>query len=150
MNAKNIFYNKSIQKSNPDILIKKNKLNNDRKDTIFKKNNVVYNSITNSIPGNINSHNDLLLDKDKPIENINNIISKKMMERQEEDKYKPLKQKIIVDTAAKDGDEFNTYNDQKQIYNNFSTIQIKQMNENKNKHQTILKDLKDLGIINNN
>lgn len=150
MNAKNIFYSKSIQKSNPDILIKKNKLNNDRKEVIFKKNNVVYNSITNSVPSNINNHTDLLLEKDKPIENMNDIISKKMMERQEEDKYKPPKQKIIVDNTAKEGEEFNTHNEQKQIYNNFSSMQIKQMNENKIKHQTILKDLKDLGILNNN
>lgn len=145
---KNIFYSKAKEKNNPDILLKKNKLNNDRKEIIFKKNNIVYNSITNSIPSNITNQNDLLLNIDKPIENINDIISKKIKERQSEDSVKPAKQKIIVDTNS--NEQTNTYIEQKQIYNNFSNVQNKEINDNKNKHHNILKDLKDLGIINNN
>ena len=54
--SNNVFLQKSKEKYNPDVNQKKSTLEKTRKENVFKKNTVVYNSITNQIPENIKSH----------------------------------------------------------------------------------------------
>jgi hypothetical protein len=81
---KNIFYQNSKDKYNPDIIIKKNNVENDRAKNIFKKNNITYNSITNHTPNIINTSKDLELQKDTPLINIDKLIALKQQERTEQ------------------------------------------------------------------
>ena len=55
----NVFLQKSKDKYNPDVTQKKSVLDKTRKENIFKKNTVVYNSITNQVPENVRSHKNL-------------------------------------------------------------------------------------------
>ena len=148
---KNVFLQKSKDKYNPDVNQKECTLKKTRKENVFKKNNVVYNSITNQVPENIRSHRDLELDKDIAISNLNQLIEKKNNERkalEEEFKQKNPKQKIIM--ADNTTTEKTTiFPEMKKIQNDYLIQHNKKVEINKNKYGDIMKNLKDLGIINN-
>jgi hypothetical protein len=147
---KNIFYQKCKEKYNPDVLVKKSTIEKTRSDVIFKKNDLVYNSITNNIPDNINSQKDLELKKDLPLTNIELILQQKNLERLEEDNNnsKNIKQKVIIND-----DETNNksviYNELKNEQIEYSKIRNNQIKNNKDRYDDIMVNLKNLGIINN-
>jgi hypothetical protein len=149
--SNNIFLQKSKDKYNPDVDKKKGILEKTRKENIFKKNTVIYNPITNQIPENIRSHRDLELDKDATINNIDQLISKKQQERnalEEEFKLKNPKQKIIM-TNNSTTDQPTTFTEMKKIQTDYQIHHNTKIETNKNKYDHIMKNLKDLGIINN-
>ena len=74
---KNVFFQKSKEKYNPDVLKKKELEDKNRNSTIFKKSNITYNSITNQNPENIKSQHDLELKKDTCKLNLEQIILQK-------------------------------------------------------------------------
>ena len=154
----NIFFKMNKNKFNPDINIKNETIINERNENIFKKSNTTYNSITNQIPEDIKSQKDLELDKDKPINNLQDIILNKAKERMEqEQQFKPIKQKILINTENNNTENNNTENNNVPL--NFNDLKIDQtifndnqqviINNNKNKYENILKNLKSLGILDN-
>jgi hypothetical protein len=146
---KNIFYKKSKDKFNPDVVVKKKNIEKERTGNIFKQNNVVYNSITNQAPSNIKKQSDLILTKDEPISNIDKLVTNKLNERlEQETQNKMIKQKVALDdiNAPHNAKE---YTDLKNMQINYSKTQTKEILVNKNKYENIMKNLKDLGIINN-
>ena len=147
----NVFLQKSKEKYNPDVNQKECTIKKTRKENVFKKNTVVYNSITNQVPENIKSSRDLELDKDIAITNINQLIEKKNNERkalEEEFKQKNPKQKMIM-TDNTTTEKISTFTEMKKIQADYSTQHNKKVEINKNKYGDIMKNLKDLGIINN-
>lgn len=149
--SNNVFLQKSKEKYNPDVNQKKSTLEKTRKENVFKKNTVVYNSITNQIPENIKSHKDLELEKDAAINNMDKLIKKKEEERlalEKEFKSKNPKQKIIMSNNSTT-DQPSTFTEMKKIQNDYAVDHNKKIETNKNKYGDIMKNLKDLGIINN-
>ena len=147
----NVFLQKSKEKYNPDVNQKECTLKKTRKENVFKKNTVVYNSITHQVPENIKSSRDLELDKDSAITNINQLITQKNDERkalEEEFKQKNPKQKIIM-TDNTTTEKPTTFTEMKKIQADYTTQHNKKVEINKNKYGDIMKNLKDLGIINN-
>lgn len=147
----NVFLQKSQKKYNPDVNQKKFNLEKTRKENVFKKNTIVYNSITNQIPENIKSYQDLQLEKDSAIININQLITKKNEERialEEEFKQNNPKQKIIMSDNTTDT-KISTFTEMKKIQTEYAIHHNKKVETNKNKYEGIMKNLKDLGIINN-
>jgi hypothetical protein len=144
----NIFVQKSIKKFNPDIITNKDKIENLRKETIFKQSKITYNSITNNTPDIIISNKDLELTKDKPINNIEFIINDKYKERMEQDiLFKPIKQKIINEPIIEDNKIINNFIELKDDQTDFSTTQKKEIESNKNKYKNIILKLKNSKII---
>lgn len=149
--SNNVFLQKSKEKYNPDVSQKKSTLEKTRKENVFKKNTVVYNSITNQIPENIKSHKDLELEKDEAINNMDKLLKKKEEERlalEKEFKSKTPKQKIITSNNSTN-DQPSTFTEMKKIQNDYAVHHNKKIETNKNKYGDIMKNLKDLGIINN-
>jgi len=147
----NVFLVKSQEKYNPDVNQRKCTLEKARKENVFKKNTIVYNSITNQVPENIRSHRDLELEKDNAITNINQLIAKKNEERialEEEFKQKIPKQKMIM-TDNNTTDKPATFTEMKKMQIEYAIDHTKKVETNKNKYDDIMKNLKDLGIINN-
>ena len=146
---KNIFYQKCKEKYNPDILVKKNTIEKTRSEIIFKKNDLVYNSITNNVPQNIRSQKDLELHRDLPLTNLESLIQQKNKERIEEDNAtKNIKQKVIVDNEIETNKNL-IYKELKNEQIEFSKIQNSQIKHNKDRYDDIIINLKNLGIINN-
>jgi hypothetical protein len=146
---KNIFYqNQNKDKHNPDVILKKKEFETTRRTPVFKKSEVTYNSITNQVPNTIKSQRDLELLKDKPLPNINNMINNKEKERKEQDNlYKPIKQKILTnkdDTVI----PIQNFNELRDEQNSFLKEQKNTIINNKNKYENILGNLKNLGILN--
>jgi uncharacterized protein YbcC (UPF0753/DUF2309 family) len=141
----NIFFKMNKTKYNPDINVKNEEIKNEREINIFKKSNTTYNSITNHVPEDIKSQKDLELNKDKPIQNIEDLIMNKAKERLEQEQLlKPIKQKILVNS---ENETIQNFNDLKNDQVNFTNEQIKIINNNKNKYENILNNLKNLGIL---
>ena len=143
---KNVFFQTNKKKSNPDILTKKREKDNERKTNIFKSSSVTYNSITNQIPNTIKTQRDLELIKDTPIDNIAHLIEEKAKERIiEEQKFKPVKQKMIsTDENILDIQHFNELkSEHQQITKEQNNIIL----NNKSKFNGLLNNLKNLGII---
>ena len=144
----NIFFQLSKQKHNPDVLLKKDDFEKKRQENIFKKNSIVYNSITNKIPSDVKNQKDLELQKDLPINNLESIIAEKFRERSEQDnQLKQTKQKVILNDEVAE----KTLNcvDLKNIQKYHAESRKKEIENNKNKYENIMLDLKDLGIIKN-
>jgi phosphoribosyl-dephospho-CoA transferase len=144
----NIFFQLSKQKHNPDVLLKKDDFEKKRQENIFKKNSIVYNSITNKIPTDVKNQKDLELQKDLPINNLESIIAEKFRERSEQDnQLKQTKQKVILNDEVAE----KTLNcvDLKNIQKYHAESRKKEIENNKNKYENIMLDLKDLGIIKN-
>jgi hypothetical protein len=142
----NIFLQKSKDKFNPDVISKKTSIEKDRKNNIFKKNDIVYNSITNLTPNNIKTTKDLELQKDTPICNLDLLLAEKTKERNEQEIInKTTKQKIIINN----NEQTQTYNELKSELLNFTNLQKNEIKTNKNKYENIIDNLKNLGIINN-
>jgi hypothetical protein len=145
---KNIFLQKSKDKFNPDIISKKNLLENERKNNIIKKNNLIYNSITNIVPTEIKSYKDLELQKDIPICNFENLLAEKNKERiDQEVSNKSIKQKVIVSNI--NNEKIQTYNELKSEQINLLNLKNKETENNKNNYDNIIDNLKKLGILNN-
>jgi len=146
---KNIFYQKCKDKSNPDILIKKSTTEKTRTEVVFKKSDLVYNSITNNVPENIRSPKDLELKRDLPVTNLELLIQQKNSERIEEDNNnKLIKQKVIVNDDIKTNDSF-VHKELKNEQIEFAKIQNSKIKNNKDRYDDIINNLKNLGIINN-
>jgi hypothetical protein len=142
----NIFLQKSKDKFNPDVISKKTSIEKDRKNNIFKKNDIVYNSITNLTPNNIKTTKDLELQKDTPICNLDLLLAEKTKERNEQEIInKTTKQKIIINN----NEQTQTYNELKSELLDFTNLQKNEIKTNKNKYENIIDNLKNLGIINN-
>ena len=146
---KNIFYQKCKDKSNPDVLIKKSTTEKTRTEVVFKKSDLVYNSITNNVPENIRSQKDLELKRDLPLTNLELLIQQKNSERIEEDNNnKLIKQKVIVNDDIKTNDNL-VHKELKNEQIEFSKIQNNKIKNNKDRYDDIINNLKNLGIINN-
>jgi hypothetical protein len=144
----NIFLQKSKDKFNPDVISKKNLIEKDRKNNIFKKNEVVYNSITNLTHNNVKTSKDLELQKDTPISNLDILLAEKTKERNDlETINKISKHKIIVNNTI--NEKAQTYNELKSELLDYTCLQKNEIKNNKNKYENIIDNLKNLGIINN-
>lgn len=144
---KNLFLQKSKDKFNPDVIIKKDEFDKNRKINIFKKSTVTYNSITNQTPNNIKNQKDLELGKDSAIGDLENIIMQKKKEREDQDiLLKPQKQKLVLnDNVDNNNQDFNELKNEQTQYLN---TQNKIIETNKNKYDDIMNNLKNLGILN--
>jgi len=145
---KNLFLQKSKDKFNPDVIMKKDEFDKNRKVNIFKKSTVTYNSITNQIPNNIKNQKDLELGKDSAIVDLENIIMQKKKEREEQDiLLKPHKQKLVLNNNINDNKN-QDFNELKTEQTQYLNIQKKIIETNKNQYEDIMNNLKDLGILN--
>jgi hypothetical protein len=146
---KNVFLQKSKDKFNPDVLKKKDDVDKNRKINVFKKSITTYNSITNHTPENIKSQKDLELQKDSVIQNLESIIMQKKKEREEQEmQLKPQKQKIIIDENSEQK-KIQDFNEMKEEQTEYLNTHKKVVEENKNRYEDILSNLKNLGILNN-
>jgi hypothetical protein len=146
---KNVFIQKSKDKFNPDVIKKLESEDKNRQISVFKKTNQTYNSITNQNPENIKSQKDLELDKDNPLNNIEQIILQKKKEREEQDeKLKPIKQKVLINESIESSEIIQNFTELKNENSDFFTQQKKIIETNKNKYEDIMKNLKKLGIVN--
>lgn len=146
---KNVFVQKSQDKFNPDVIKKVESEDKNRQVSVFKKTNQVYNSITNKNPENIKSQKDLELEKDNPLNNIEQIILQKKKEREEQDeKLKPVKQKVLINENIESQDVIQNFTELKNENSEFFNQQKKIIETNKNKYEDIMKNLKKLGIVN--
>tara|TARA_B110000971_G_C19625688_1_gene326874 strand:+ start:30 stop:470 length:441 start_codon:yes stop_codon:yes gene_type:complete len=144
----NIFLQQSKDKYNPDVTTKKKIIEQDRTNNIFKKNDIVYNSITNISHSNIKTHKDLELQKDTPLNNFSVLLAEKNKERNEQDNISKLpKQKVIINNLS--NEKVQTYNELKSEQIEFANLQENEIKQNKNKYQNIIGNLKNLGILNN-
>ena len=146
---KNVFLQKSKDKFNPDVLKKKDDIDKNRKTNVFKKSNTTYNSITNNTPENIKSQKDLELQKDSVILNLESIIMQKKKEREEQEiLLKPQKQKIIIEDNIEQK-KIQDFNEMKEEQTEYLNTHKKVVEDNKNRYDDILCNLKNLGILNN-
>jgi len=146
---KNVFLQKSKDKFNPDVLKKKDDVDKNRKINVFKKSITTYNSITNHTPENIKSQKDLELQKDSVIQNLESIIMQKKKEREDQEmQLKPQKQKIIIDENSEQK-KIQDFNEMKEEQTEYLNTHKKVVEENKNRYEDILSNLKNLGILNN-
>ncbi len=146
---KNVFVQKSQDKFNPDVIKKVESEDKNRQVSVFKKTNQVYNSITNKNPENIKSQKDLELEKDNPLNNIEQIILQKKKEREEQDeKLKPVKQKVLINENIESQEVIQNFTELKNENSEFFNQQKKIIETNKNKYEDIMKNLKKLGIVN--
>jgi len=145
---KNLFLQKSKDKFNPDVIVKKDEFDKNRKVNIFKKSTVTYNSITNQIPNNIKNQKDLELGKDSAIIDLENIIMQKKKEREDQDiLLKPQKQKLVLNDIINDNKN-QDFNELKTEQTQYLNTQKRIIETNKNKYDDIMNNLKNLGIIN--
>jgi hypothetical protein len=146
---KNVFIQKSKEKFNPDVIKKVDSEDKNRKVSVFKKTNQTYNSITNQNPDNIKTQKDLELEKDNPLSNIEQIILQKKKEREEQDdKLKPVKQKVLVNESIETTESIQNFSELKNENTEYFNQQKKIIETNKNKYEDIMKNLKNLGIVN--
>ena len=146
---KNVFLQKSKDKFNPDVLKKKDDVDKNRKINVFKKSNTTYNSITNHTPETIKSQKDLELQKDSVIQNLESIIMQKKKEREEQEiQLKPQKQKIIIEENIEQK-KIQDFNEMKEEQTEYLNTHKKIVEDNKNRYDDILCNLKNLGILNN-
>jgi len=142
---KNIYYKKaSDKKSNPDVEIKKNIVDKDRNINVFEKSNNVYFAVTDNVPQTVRSQNDLVLPKDKPINNLQQMALSKLNERNDFiNNNMPIKQKILVDESTTKDLPANL-----NLKQNYAEENNKEIEQNKLRHKNIINNLKNLGIIN--
>jgi hypothetical protein len=148
----NIFLKNKKDKFNPDVITNLSKKANERKKNEFQISKNIYNPITSSIPENIKSGKDLKLQKDDSITNndIKNLIKKKEEERNKQyNDLKPLKIKSLPDNLIIDKHIENF----EELKNNSDTF-VKKINQEqsqqKDKYNTIISGLQNLGIITTN
>ena len=157
----NIFIKLNKKKYNPDIESKLNNINNERQQTKFNLTKTIYNPITGIIPDQLNTQNDLILQKDKSYNNVNikTLILQKENEREQQNKlYKPLKTKIINNNQVSNNISNTNHdsnisvqvsnNDYIKSYNELKNGSQPKSESKKNNYNNILEGLKDLGIIN--
>jgi len=120
-----------MEKNNPDILQKFTELQSSRSNMIFNPSNVIYNPITNDIPSNIKETKDLLLNINNEKQNLNKLLLLKEHERNSINiKYQTTTNNINDQNKCKTFDELKYM-----------------INRNKNLHDNVLDDLKNLGIL---
>jgi glutamate mutase epsilon subunit len=146
----NIFVKLNKKKYNPDIETKLNSLENERTQTKFDLNKIIYNPITGIIPQQINSQNDLIIEKETIKSDIKSLVLEKENERQLQNSlFKPIKTKVIsnnIDNSNKicldnsNNDYLKTYNELKNGTQLINNIKV-------NNYDNILTGLKELGII---
>jgi hypothetical protein len=131
----NIFVKNKREKFNPDVENKLKGKETERTNTKFNLTTSIYNPITGIIPSQIQSNNDLILQKDSSISmnDIKKLIMDKECERNSQDiNFKPVKTKVI--------------NNNPNTTNRTNYIQTYE-DLNKEKYNNILDGLKNLGII---
>jgi hypothetical protein len=126
------------KKFNPDVLLKMQTKENERSNMKVEMKNNIYNPITNIIPEKITKQSDLMLNFDNNKVDIRKQLLAKELERNNQDtQYKPVQTKMINENLT----NINI--------NNF--IELKQSNKNTNtnnkKYNSVLDNLKDLGIL---
>jgi hypothetical protein len=146
----NIFVKLNKKKYNPDIEPKLNNLENERIQTKFNLNKIIYNPITGVIPVKINSQNDLILEKDNIKIDIKSLVLEKENERKlQNELFKPIKTKVInnnIDNSNKISKE-NLNNDYLKTYDELKNGTILNINVDQKNYDNILVGLKELGII---
>ena len=162
----NIFVKIKRDKFNPDVENKLKGKETERTNTKFNLTKSIYNPITGIIPSQIQSNNDLILNKDcsYSVHDIKKLIMDKESERIAQDKhFKPIKTKVInnnlniiettntnTNTNTNTTNRTNyiqTYEELKKGSNDTKNEHSKNINQNKEKYNNILDGLKDLGII---
>ena len=145
----NIFFKnkKDNIKHNPDVISNLSKKNNERKKNDFKSSPTVYNAITNIVPKDIKGPKDLLLDTNKPYDDLKKLINQKKTERSNQDhelkpqKIKALPENLIVDKHIGNFEELKKTSES-HIKN---TMQI--LTQQKTKYNDIMLNLRKLGIL---
>lgn len=123
-------------KSNPDVLKNKSKLEIERKSFQFKQANTMQNSILT--PLEITNENN---------KNMELLINEKTKERISQDLlFKPIKQKIILNDNAEINNNINNFNELKNEQTEFSNNQKQQILSNKVKYNNIINNLKKNGL----
>ena len=124
----NIFFKNKKDKFNPDVISNLSKKSNERKKTDFKESKAIYNAITNNVPDKVKTSKDLQLKLDQPKENIKNLLTSKMSERNKQEvelkphKLKTLPKDLIVDKHIENFEELKKN----------SEVHIKKEEDNKN------------------
>ena len=123
-------------KSNPDVLKNKSKLEIERKSFQFKQANIMQNNILT--PVEITTENN---------KNMELLINEKTKERISQDLlFKPVKQKIILNDNAELNNNINNFNELKNEQTEFSNNQKQQILSNKVKYNNIINNLKKNGL----
>ena len=141
----NVFIKMSKTKFNPDIDKKIKVEEFERNNTKYNMTNVIYNPITGVVPSNINSANDLMLNKDKSINSreFNELLKAKEIERQNINDINPVKTKVISESHSDRTNYIETFEELRKPKN-----QQKSINNNNNGYNNIMDQLKSLGILN--
>jgi hypothetical protein len=125
-------------KFNPDVLTKLSQKDSERKTMKVDMQQTIYNPITNIIPPKITNQRDLMINVNSDSIDIKKRLHELSNERSMQDvQYKPVQTKLIQDEIS--NVSINTFNDLKS-----NTTK----ETNKNKYNSVLDNLKDLGIIN--
>ena len=123
-------------KSNPDVLKNKSKLEIERKSFQFKQSNIMQNNILTPIE--ITNENN---------KNMELLINEKTKERISQDLlFKPIKQKIILNDNDEINNNINNFNELKNEQTEFSNTQKQQILSNKVKYNNIINNLKKNGL----
>lgn len=154
----NIFVKIKRDKFNPDVENKLKGKEKERSNTTFNLTKSIYNPITGIVPTQIQSNNDLILQKDCSYSShdIKKLIINKETERNNQDiNFKPVKTKVInnnpnsmnATNSINRTNYIQTYEELKKGSTNAKSDHSKNINQNKDKYNNILGGLKDLGII---
>jgi hypothetical protein len=154
----NIFVKIKRDKFNPDVENKLKGKEIERTNTTFNLTKSIYNPITGIVPSQIQSNNDLILQKDcsYSTHDIKKLIINKEKERNNQDiNFKPVKTKVINNNpnstnstnSTNRTNYIQTYEELKKGSTNAKSDHSKNINQNKEKYNNILGGLKDLGII---
>uniref|UniRef100_A0A6C0EE44 Uncharacterized protein n=1 Tax=viral metagenome TaxID=1070528 RepID=A0A6C0EE44_9ZZZZ len=126
------------KKYNPDIELKYKSKELERNEK-YKLNNLIYNPITNIIPNNIQSSEDLILKIDDDKYDFKKLLMEKEKERSQIlINFNETNDKVIVNENI-NSSSIKTFYDLKETSTNMN---------NNNKYNDLLNELKDLGIIN--
>ena len=139
----NIFV--KMNKYNPDVVEKVSTKQNERETLKFELNTSIYNPITNIIPNKITNTNDLYLEKDNSINKFEfqELIKQKENERLlQNEKYKPLKTKIVESVSIENKTNNNYIETFEELKSSVSSVKT-----NSSKYDNILFNLKELGIL---
>lgn len=123
------------KKYNPDVLVNHGKKIGERTNVEYKKKDELFNSQINSTSLNVKL--------DKPINDLDNEIQRKILERKDQEFDFKGKKNII---PSSNPNEFNQFNDLKN--NKERDNENKQIIKDENNYDNVMDDLKKLGILN--
>ena len=123
------------KKYNPDVLVNHGKKISERTNVEYKKKDEFFNSQINSTSLNVKL--------DKPINDLDNEIQRKILERKDQEFDFKGKKNII---PSSNPNEFNQFNDLKN--NKERDNENKQIKKDEDNYDNVMDDLKKLGILN--